>query len=244
MKTLTSITLLFLALTIIFAGCAKESVDSAADVLNIPQQAKDAFKTDFSDAKGAKWHKTGEYFAATYEENDLERVVYYDAKGQEVAREMELNPSELMPAITSYIAQHYPSHTIAEAELSKVPKGTFYEVELEAGDEEVELIFDEQGSFIKAEGEEDEEEEEEDEDENEKEIDPSELPEVIKASIEAQYPGAELVEADEVTQEDGSLTYDVEIKFEDKITEVMYDAQGTFLGIEADDDDDDEEQEE
>ncbi len=166
MKTLNTFTLLLiLSLVILFAGCAKESVDSAADALKLPQQVEDAFKADFPDAKAVEWHKTGEYFAATYEENDLDRVVYYDTKGQEIAREMELNPTELMPAISAYITQNYPSHTITEAELSKVPKGTFYEVELEADDEEVELIFDEHGGFIKVESE-DEEEEDEEEGEN------------------------------------------------------------------------------
>ncbi len=74
-------------------------------------------------------------------------------------------------------------------------------------------------------------------DEIEKEISPSDLPQSIKDDIMVRYPGAELLEADEITKEDGNITYDVEIKNNGVITEVMYDAAGNFLGIESDDGD-------
>jgi uncharacterized membrane protein YkoI len=74
----------------------------------------------------------------------------------------------------------------------------------------------------------------------EKEINPEMLPQVIKDDIAARYPGSQLLEADEITQKDGTLTYDVEIKHENKKLELMYDAAGNFLGLEADDNDDDE----
>lgn len=75
-------------------------------------------------------------------------------------------------------------------------------------------------------------------DENEREIKISELPAAVVKAIDAQFPGAELKEADEITKDDGTFTYDVEIKHESKKFEVMYDSRGTYLGMEADDDDD------
>ena len=77
-------------------------------------------------------------------------------------------------------------------------------------------------------------------DEIEIEISPNELPQSIKDDIMVRYPGAELLEADEITKEDGSVTYDVEIKSNGVITELMYGADGNFLGIELDDGDTDE----
>ncbi len=79
---------------------------------------------------------------------------------------------------------------------------------------------------------------------NEKEIKTADLPQTVKNAIAAQYPGAELLEADEITQKDGKITYDVEIKHNGKVTELMYDTQGNFLGEEKDDDDDDDDDEE
>lgn len=78
----------------------------------------------------------------------------------------------------------------------------------------------------------------------EKEIDPSSLPASIKEAIESKYPGSELIEADEITHADGKVTYDVEIKHDDSITELMYDAEANFLGIEADEDQDEDGDEE
>ncbi len=74
--------------------------------------------------------------------------------------------------------------------------------------------------------------------EHEREISISELPQIIKDNIADRYIGAELLEADEITQSNKSITYDVEIKHESLVTEVMYKADGTFIGVEAVDQDD------
>ncbi len=81
-------------------------------------------------------------------------------------------------------------------------------------------------------------------DDKEREISPSELPDVIKMAIQNTYAGAEMLEADEVTRANGSIYYDVEIRHKDQRFELMYESDGTFLGIEeegddGDDDDDD-----
>ncbi len=77
-----------------------------------------------------------------------------------------------------------------------------------------------------------------DEDENEREISVSELPKAVTESIQVQFAGAQLLEADEITQKDGSLTYDIEIKYNSKKMEVMYDKEGKYLGEEKDDEED------
>ena len=239
MKKILQITLLGSVLALF--ACSKEMVDNTQTA---PQQVIDAFKANFPDIEGVNFYLAGTYIEANYKENGLERAVFFNEKGNIVAMETELSPTDLMPSIKDYLTQHYPTHNIMEVEKSEVPKGTFYEVELSQREVEVELIFDENGNFVAVEDEEEEDEEADEEEKNEKEIAPSALPEVIKASIDTQYPGAEVLEVDEITQEDGSITYDVEIRFEGKVTEVMYNEQGKFLGIEVDDEDDDEDEEE
>lgn len=78
--------------------------------------------------------------------------------------------------------------------------------------------------------------------EKEIEINVDELPEAIKKAIQSTYAGAELLEADQITRPDGSIYFDVEIKHQEKVLELMYESDGSFLGIEeeGDDDDDDE----
>ncbi len=70
---------------------------------------------------------------------------------------------------------------------------------------------------------------------HEKAIEITALPSSVTSKIQSDYPGAELIEADEISQEDGAKSYDVEIKADGKTIEVKYDEKGTFLGVESDD---------
>ncbi|MCD4745003.1 MAG: PepSY-like domain-containing protein [Bacteroidales bacterium] len=52
--------------------------------------------------------------------------------------------------------QYHNDYTISEAEIAENQEGTFYEVELRSPDgKEIELIFDQDGNFIKIEVEDD-----------------------------------------------------------------------------------------
>lgn len=75
------------------------------------------------------------------------------------------------------------------------------------------------------------------EDENEREIEISQIPEAITAQIKANHPDAVIKEADEITLENGSKTYDVEVEENGRVVEYMYNAEGNYLGEEIDDDD-------
>ncbi len=81
---------------------------------------------------------------------------------------------------------------------------------------------------------EDEELDDATEEENEVEIELSDLPQAVLDAIARSYAGSALKEADRITQDDGSITYDVEITREGEVIEVMYDAEGNFLGEESD----------
>ena len=75
---------------------------------------------------------------------------------------------------------------------------------------------------------------------SEKEIKITDLPKPIKDAIADKYVGAELLEADEITHVDGKITYDVEIKYQSKVIELMYDLQGKFLGQEEEEEEEEE----
>lgn len=83
-----------------------------------------------------------------------------------------------------------------------------------------------------------EESEEADDEENEREITSEELPQTVRDAIVKSYPGAEIQEAEEITGEDGSLTYEIEIKTTEGEMELMYSASGEFLGMEQEEKDD------
>lgn len=56
--------------------------------------------------------------------------------------------ADLPQPITAYVAENYPDATITEAEREREKGRTIYEVELNTGEE---LIFGEDGSFIRLE---------------------------------------------------------------------------------------------
>jgi len=154
--------------------------------------------------------------------------------------EVKINAADLPGAILAYLEQNFQGYILEEAEREGSCEAVTFTIEIQLNGEEMELVFDSSGRFVGLEEDEenddDEEENEEDEEENEREIDVSELSQVVVDAIATLYPESTLMEVDEITAADGSLSYDVEIQIGSEIIEVMFAADGTFLGMEDDDD--------
>ena len=85
---------------------------------------------------------------------------------------------------------------------------------------------------------------EEDEDEgNEKEIDLASLPQAVKDAVMAKYADASIEEAEEITNDDGTISYEVEIKNNEGEMELIFSSEGAFLGMDQEEGDDDGEME-
>ncbi len=84
---------------------------------------------------------------------------------------------------------------------------------------EKEILYDKEGNTISEDTEE------------EIEINPENLPQAIKKDLEERYPGFELLEADKVSLDDGSINYEVEIEVAEEIIELIYEENGTYIGI-------------
>ena len=237
MKNISS--LFALGLFLFFISCTQDSLDSQSSDATVPDAIKKAFLSDRPNTD-AKWYRSGDNFEAVYKENKLEREVTYNAKGKIIATESELTESQIPASIKDYLGKNYNGQKITEAEMEENEKGVFYDIELKIDGKETELVFDANGNFLETENEDrDDDDGDDDDDENEVEIDISELPRSIQDNIGQSFPNATLLEADKITHKDGRITYDVEIKTDGKIKELMYDAYGKFLGEEIDDDDDD-----
>jgi len=226
-----------LALVFIMLSCSQER--TAKEKGDIPEPVLKSFQADNPDAKDAKWEKDGELYVVEYDKDSFEKEVVYDVNGKVVEWEIEIPVESLPQAIIDYIDVNYPDFIIIDAEKIETKEGLFYGTDIESGEDlEMELVFDEQGQFIKEEGDDDDGDMEEDDDGNEIEIAVEDLPTSIIDDIMNNYPGAELLEADQITHGDGSITYDVEMKHEGTVIEVMYDSEANFLGIEQDEGDD------
>ncbi|WP_250630557.1 PepSY-like domain-containing protein [Rhodoflexus caldus] len=113
---------------------------------NIPQAVKTAFQKAFPDAKEVKWEKENSFFEANFEVNETDYSVIFDANGNIMETEVEIEPHQLPQNIAHYLAQHYKGQKIKEAAKITDAKGVVtYEAEIKDKD----LIFDEKGNFIK-----------------------------------------------------------------------------------------------
>lgn len=224
---------IFLILSIIAVTSCSENSEEVTPS-NIPTIISQKFQESYPDSKDVKWFNQKGLLEAEFEINGLDKAVVFNSEGVIVKTETEIETNRIPSRIAEYLAANYADNEVLEAEITEEGNSISYEVDLqgEDSDEEIELTFDDQGNFLSMVVEEDEEDED---DENEREISPSELPQIIKSAIASKYAGAEMVEADEVTQANGQITYDVELKLNGEIKEVMFDAKGEFLGVESDD---------
>lgn len=222
--------------TLVLMACHR---NQQTDNSEIPQSVKAKFASEHTEVMDIRWGMEDGNFEAEYYEDGMERSVVYNAEGKVLIREKQIEISSLPSVIMDYIVANYPDSDIEKAEFEATEDGDFYELEVETNDTEVELIFDANGNFVEQEQDADDEDDPNDideqddaDDEQEVEINVTELPQAVKDGIAAEYPGAEMLEADEITREDGSHTYDVEIRYEGKVIEVMFDSEGAFLGVE------------
>ncbi|GAB4251002.1 MAG: hypothetical protein Kow0079_04650 [Vicingaceae bacterium] len=230
----------------IFTSCSKEkqSVDNQNASINnngIPENVLKTFNQNYPEAKNVEWEMEGNNYEAVYTENNLEKSIVYNKEGVIILTETQINITDLSENIKNYINENYPASEIEKAEKEDSNEGVFYEVEIINDNDEVELVFDSNGNFLKVEK---DDEDDMDDDENEKSIEVSQLPESISKAIFQRYNNAKLIEADEITHEDGSITYDIEIENNGENFEVMYDINGNYMGVEQDDYDDNDDENE
>ncbi len=114
-----------------------------------------------------------------------------------------------------------PKNVIAEFQ-KKFPKAEKSEWEMENADYEVNFKinkiewsakFDKAGKLLEA----------------EQEIKVSELPQIVKQSIEKEFPGGKIDEAEKATLSDNKIVYEVEVKKSKKIFEVQISVDGKIL---------------
>ncbi len=135
------------------------------------------------------------------------------------------DPSTLPTSIADYINTNYPNYTIEDMDNDIDCDGTsIIEVELENGNDEIELVFDTENNLLYI----------------ATEIRTSNLPTAVTDSIAANFPNYFLDdEADELTMADGSTRYEVELEGSQNDLEVLFAADGTLICQEVDMEDDD-----
>ncbi len=119
---------------------------------DIPAAVKESFVKHYPNTKVEKWEKEGSNFEAEFESNKVETSVLFDAAGNIIETEIEINVAALPKAASEYIAKNMAGKKIKEASKITDAKG---KVTYEAEVDDVDYIFDANGTFVKKEVEKD-----------------------------------------------------------------------------------------
>ena len=120
--------------------------------INVPEAVNQAFHKDFPDVKNVHWGREGNDFEGEFRMNGREASANYDATGHRTELELDINKEDLPSAATEYISEKYAAYKISEsARVTDDANTLTFEVQIRNGSNKLELVFDKNGNFIKAE---------------------------------------------------------------------------------------------
>lgn len=113
---------------------------------DVPAPVKTSFQKHYPNIKEVKWDKEGEKFEASFDLSKVDNSVLFDAQGNILETEVEIEFSQLPKGVLEYVATNYKGQKVKEAAKITDAKGTVtYEAEIKGLD----LLFDRNGKFIK-----------------------------------------------------------------------------------------------
>ncbi|TWI81134.1 putative PepSY-like beta-lactamase-inhibitor [Lacibacter cauensis] len=113
---------------------------------DVPASVKTSFQKHYPSIKEVKWDKEGEKFEASFDLNKIDNSVLFDAQGNILEAEVEIELNQLPKGILEYVASNYKGQKVKEAAKITDARGTVtYEAEIKGLD----LLFDSNGKFIK-----------------------------------------------------------------------------------------------
>ncbi len=117
--------------------------------INVPSKVKSALMQKYPEAKNVGWEKeNGNYEANWGGKSGEDNSVQFTPSGNFIEMVKAISVSDLPSSITAYVKQHYNGAKITEAGKVTDAKGKFsYEAEVHGKD----IVFDENGKFVKAE---------------------------------------------------------------------------------------------
>ena len=129
----------------IISGCYAQDLKSS----DVPEVVKSALVKKYPEAKGVSWEKeNGNYEANWGGKSGEDNSVQFTPSGNFIEIVKAIPVSKLPQSIAPYIKAHYNNSKISEAGIvTDATNKISYEVEVKGKD----MIFDENGKFIKAE---------------------------------------------------------------------------------------------
>lgn len=195
-----------------FAGCDDDNDESPV----APNTAiEKAFTDRYPDAGRPLWETEGSYAVAEFTLGGHKADAWFDNAGQWLLTETDLPFNALPEAVRAgFAAGPYAGWKVEDVDKLERPQtATVYLIEVEKGEAEKDLYYDESGTLFK-----------EIDDDRPTVPQPSVLPETIKSQIDERYPGAVMLEYDVEKQ-----TIEVDILHDKRYKEVVFSLEGNWL---------------
>lgn len=126
----------------------------------VPLAVRQAFAEKFPMATDIAWETEDEAFEVEFKLSDTSMEATFDAEGNWLATETDLETSDLPGAVRRAVKAQFPDYEIEEAELLATPEWErAFSLELKKDDAVIEAIFDPKGKLLRQETEEAEGEE-------------------------------------------------------------------------------------
>ncbi|SFB52481.1 PepSY-like domain-containing protein [Algoriphagus aquimarinus] len=138
------LTILSIGVLLSTGACAQEQSGE-----EVPEAVKAAFSQKFPTAKKVSWDmESATEWEAEFKLEGNEYSANFLADGTWQETEHEIKKADIPEAIKQTLAQDFAGFKIEEAEISEKADGSVYELAVEKGEEEWELVFDINGKLI------------------------------------------------------------------------------------------------
>lgn len=134
-----------LAIVFFVGGFANAQDLNSADV---PANLKNTFSKKYPIATDIEWKKELDHYKVEFEINRHDHEIWYNAAGNTIKKEQEITEAEIPQAIRAVIKSKYAGYRVDDAEIVWKNKTKTYEVELEKGQDEKHVIFDDKAKVL------------------------------------------------------------------------------------------------
>lgn len=134
-----------LAIVLFTTGFAKAQDLNSADV---PGNLKDTFNKEYPKATDVEWEKEMDNYKVEFDLNRRDHEVWYNASGSMIKKEQEMVETELPQSIRAAIQSKYAGYRVDDVEMVWKNKINTYDVELEKGQDEKHVIFDDKAKVL------------------------------------------------------------------------------------------------
>jgi len=136
-----------LAIVLMFVGVM--GYGQSLQKKDVPDAVVQSFTKQFPQIKDANWSKENNQYEVNFEQNDNAMSATYDAQGNHIETETELNTNQLPQPVQSTIASQFSDYKLKEAAKIVNDNGTSYEAELHKGEKSFDVIFNADGKVLK-----------------------------------------------------------------------------------------------